>query len=544
MSIKKVAVITVVALVVAGGGGFAYVKLAGGQPDAAKLATTQVKRGKIRITITATGKVVSNRDVDIKCKASGAVIRMPKHPRPQDNAGSDVAAATGRVATTQLVSDPAGELDVSDPVKAGKLMAELDPLDMVRIRDKARVQVDCTQAKLDLAQKNLELARLTWATDKLRADWGVVAGEVHQRDAHNKARRELDLRNQNVVSEDECETFQTAATQADVDLENAKIHVREVGAEEVTIALREQDVKAAEATLKSDKVSLDSAQDQVNYCKIVCPIDGVVSAKDVQIGSTISSSISNVGGGTTVFTVSDLSRIYVLASVDESDIGQLLQSAGATLPTSRPADGHEGQGGTKIPGLYGGKAIRADGASGSAPPTVTLPPSRAELSTSQPDYPQKVTITADAYKGVKFRGKITRIATAGVNQSNVVTFEVQIEVTSPNKALLRPMMTANVEITTVEADDVLIAPADAVVVRDGKRIVTVVGADGKQQDREVEVGLSNGFDTEVTKGVSEGETVVVRKGSDSKWNGGPQQRGGPPNMFGGSGGSSSSGRRM
>jgi multidrug efflux pump subunit AcrA (membrane-fusion protein) len=84
--------------------------------------------------------------------------------------------------------------------------------------------------------------------------------------------------------------------------------------------------------------------------------------------------------------------------------------------------------------------------------------------------------------------------------------------------LLKPEMTANVEIITARKDSALLVPTDAVVRKKGGRFVTV--ADGLvRKDEKVEVGLSNGTQTEIVSGLAEGQTIVVqRSGSQSRWN--------------------------
>ena len=191
----------------------------------------------------------------------------------------------------------------------------------------------------------------------------------------------------------------------------------------------------------------------------------------MQKGQIISSGISNVGGGTTVLTLSDLSRIFVLASVDESDIGKVL---------------------------------------------VGLP----------------VDVTADAYPGKQFTGKVERIAPKGVNTSNVVTFEVKIEVLGKGKALLKPEMTANVEILVAQKDDALIVPAEAVSRKGRQQIAVVANDDGTTEERPVKTGISDGARLEITEGLKEHETVLVREAeAESKW-----RRSGRPMLLGGRGG--------
>jgi multidrug efflux pump subunit AcrA (membrane-fusion protein) len=178
----------------------------------------------------------------------------------------------------------------------------------------------------------------------------------------------------------------------------------------------------------------------------------------VQIGQIISSGISNVGGGTTTMILSDLSRIFVLASVDESDIGRV---------------------------QVGQSAI----------------------------------ITADAFPGKEFEGRVLRIATQGVNLNNVVTFEVKIEVIGKNKSLLKPEMTTNVIIIIEQKDDVLLIPSEAVLRKAGGYVAEVM-KDGVKEERKVRGGINDLTMLEIVDGLSEGEVVVIRKDtSENRWSG-------------------------
>jgi HlyD family secretion protein len=213
------------------------------------------------------------------------------------------------------------------------------------------------------------------------------------------------------------------------------------------------------------------------------PITGVVAARNVQIGTIISSGVTNVGGGTTVLTLSDLSRIFILAAVDESDVGKV--------------------------------ALK-----------------------------QKVIVTADAFPGTTFKGEVVRIATKGVNVSNVVTFEVKIEVTSENKVKLKPEMTSNLEIVSVQKDDVLLAPSEAVVRKQRQRFATVVRPDGQAEEREVKTGINDGVKVEIASGLGEGDVVEVGKNeSGEKWRNDPKSAApNPARMMGIGGGGGGGGR--
>jgi RND family efflux transporter MFP subunit len=386
--------------------------------------------------------VVSNLDVDIKCRASGEVKKLP--------------------------------FDVSDKVKTGDLLFELDPTDMQRVVDRAKAALAQSQARLASARQNLVVAEAQLAVDRKKADASLKSVESRAGYARLKANRVKQTLEQHLSSQDEYDAANDAANQAEADLTTARVHLEDLKVAEQTIELRRQEVRLAEAQVDADKVALADAQQQLGYTRVVSPIDGVVSARNVQMGTIIASGISNVGGGTTALTVSDLSRLFVIASVDESDIGK----------------------------VAGG---------------------------------QKVTVTADAFAGRRFAGQVVQIATRGVNASNVVTFDVKIEVLSDNKALLKPEMTANVEVVAAEKADVLLVPVEAVARQRGKQTVQVVAAAGAAPaEREVETGINDGTKVEILKGLAEGETVVLNKAADSRWKGGNQQpRPGGPMMMGG-----------
>ncbi len=437
---KKILILIVILAVAAGGAYYFWLRKPAAAAADPATSTAKVERGPIRQVVASTGSVVSNFDVDIKCKASGTVIKLP--------------------------------FDVSDTVKKGDLIVELDPTDEQRNVALAKVALDTSKAKLEQAQLDLKVQEETLTTETQRCNAALLSAEAQSKDAASKAERTKALLDQKLASGEEYETANTAAVQAEANLQACRVRLDELKTMQHTIDRKKQDIVLAEAEVKSDDIALEIANQRLSETKVLAPMDGVVAARDVQVGQIIASGVSNVGGGTTILTLSDLSHIFALADVDESDIG------------------------------------------------------KAQIG-------QPVLVTVDAYPNARFRGKVVRIATRGVNASNVVTFEVKIEVTSDNKALLKPEMTANVSIIMAEKNDALLVPSEALAFKDGKHKVTVVKADGAQEERPVEVGINDGTKAEIVSGVSEGETVLARKGEgDSRWK---QQSSGPPRgmMMGG-----------
>ena len=135
---------------------------------------------------------------------------------------------------------------------------------------------------------------------------------------------------------------------------------------------------------------------------------------------------------------------------------------------------------------------------------------------------QRVTFTVDAFPDDRFEGKVTQVRQQATTESNVVTYEVVIS--APNNDLkLKPGLTANVTIYTLEKNDVLAAPAkalrfmpnEALLKKDQKiedveapqKIWTMEGNTFKAHA--VQTGTTNGMLTEITSGISEGTEVLV-----------------------------------
>jgi HlyD family secretion protein len=78
--------------------------------------------------------------------------------------------------------------------------------------------------------------------------------------------------------------------------------------------------RAADATVNSSQLSLERAKQNLTYATIIAPISGTVLERDVDVGQTVAASLS----APRLFVLAgDLSRLQILASVDESDIGRI-----------------------------------------------------------------------------------------------------------------------------------------------------------------------------------------------------------------------------
>ena len=135
---------------------------------------------------------------------------------------------------------------------------------------------------------------------------------------------------------------------------------------------------------------------------------------------------------------------------------------------------------------------------------------------------QRVSFTVDAFPDDQFEGRVTQVRQQATTESNVVTYEVVIS--APNNNLkLKPGLTANVTIFTLEKNDVLAVPSKALrfhpneaLLQKGETIEDCEG-DHKLWTKEgtvfkahkVEVGTSNGIMTEITGGMKVGTEILT-----------------------------------
>jgi HlyD family secretion protein len=218
-----------------------------------------------------------------------------------------------------------------------------------------------------------------------------------------------------------------------------------------SVAVTRAEIARAKAQAAQAQAALDRADEDLRNSTIVSPIDGLVLSRDVQVGDAVSSILVLGSQATLVFTLGDVSDVYVLGKVDEADIGK----------------------------VYLGQPAR---------------------------------ITVESFKDKKFEGSVTRISPLGKERDNVTTFEVRVSIKNPGGEL-RTMMTANAEIILEEKKGVLLIPESAVVYdKDRNPSVEIPDAKEDKGKRKVAIktGISNGVKTEVLTGVKEGDKVVLQ----------------------------------
>lgn len=216
--------------------------------------------------------------------------------------------------------------------------------------------------------------------------------------------------------------------------------------------------RQAKEQVASSKENVQRAQTNLGYATITSPIDGTVISKSVEEGQTVAASFNTPE----LFTIAkDLTNMQVVANVDEADIGNVKEG-------------------------------------------------------------DRVTFTVDAYPDDTFEGTVKQVRLEATTTNNVVTYEVVIS--APNADLkLKPGLTANVTIYTQEHSGVLAVANKALRFTPTKETVgkdmKIVDCKGKNKvwtlngntltAHPVTIGQSDGINTEITKGLKQGDKIVT-----------------------------------
>ena len=184
------------------------------------------------------------------------------------------------------------------------------------------------------------------------------------------------------------------------------------------------DYANANAAVIRAQSDLENARDRMTDTKLRAPLAGTIIAKNVELGTVISSPTTDVGGGTVLFKMANLDTVQIRALVDETDIGKV----------------------------------------------------QAGLLAS---------ITVDAYPNRPFEGSVLKIEPQATVQQNVTMFNVLVRIPNPNH-LLKPGMNTEVEIHVGQRQNALAIPNAALrTQRDVASAAQVLGLDPQQVQQQL-----------------------------------------------------------
>lgn len=315
-------------------------------------------------------------------------------------------------------------VDYNSTVRQGQLLAQIDPASF-------EAQVAQAAANLSLARANLEKSK------------------VALRDTVSTFERNKILFGKDFISRYDLDTSETAYLSALAQ------------------------IKASEAQVEQTRAALNLAQTNLRYTRIISPVNGTVISRSIDVGQTVAASFQTP----TLFTIAqDLTKMQIVANIDEADIGRLRVG-------------------------------------------------------------QPVTFTVDAYPDLTFRGNVSEIRNSPITVQNVVTYDVIVKVDNADLKL-KPGMTANVSIVIDDKKGILRVPNAALRVKIQDKTSSAPAPKGpgvwvlennKPKRIPLSVGISDNRFTEVVSGkISEGAAIIVEVKSNGQKNAATQtQRPGP-----------------
>jgi len=263
--------------------------------SAVSYLTAPVEEGKLRRSISATGRVQAVATVSVGSQVSGRIAEV-------------------------LV-------DFNDVVQRDETLARLDPHLFEARRNGAQAALVRARANVRIREAGVERARGALAYEE--AQVAVLAARVARAEAaHTEAERALarnkTLMQRGVVSDEDVDQVGAAFRRAVADLQGAEA---ELAAQQQRIETAQAELQQAQAELANaqalvpeEQAALELAAAELEQTIIRSPIDGIVLERLIEPGQTVAASLE----APTLFTIAkDLDRMEVHTSVNEADIGQV-----------------------------------------------------------------------------------------------------------------------------------------------------------------------------------------------------------------------------
>lgn len=210
----------------------------------------------------------------------------------------------------------------------------------------------------------------------------------------------------------------------------------------------------AQANVFRVRTSVSIAQQRLDEARVTAPVAGTVIAKTVSLGQVIQSATSVMGGGSTIVTMADLSRVQMRAFMNETDIGKI--SAG-----------------------------------------------------------QEARVVVDAFPDRTFQGSVEKVEPQAVIQQSVTMFPVIISLANAERLLL-PGMNGEVSVNVERRLNVLTVPNDAVrTMRDAAMSAEMLGLDPEAVLASLQSGTSRGENTAAAADSTQGRAVAIGGAPDS-----------------------------
>jgi len=480
----QIAILAVVIIGIAGGG-FAIYNWATG-PDATTLADdvelVRVQYGSLENSVSASGSLLFPDREELAFGSNGTIEEV--------------------------------DVEEGDVVREGQVLATLDNASVLLLQQavvQSRIDLETALNSLETAQEDLEEARAPYSeADIAQAELAVINARL----ALETARENLEMA-QDPYTEADIAQAELAVLNAEVALDNAEtafeiaenkynsnptvpqwitdyrlkqqqliiaefnlveaedyLAIVNAGADSVDIEQKQKQVIIAQANLDQAKEDLADMQDSTGQLELASL---QVELKQLEVASAqalLEKAIERLDAAT---MVAPFDGIVVAVNVEPG------QNVNANQKIIEIVD----------------------------PSVVEVSAILDEIDISLVKQGQQATVMLDALSDIRLTGEVHSISTTAQFQSGVVTYRMAIRLTVPSGVELREGMSATASIIVESADNVLLVPNQAISGSFEKPVVTVMVNDETQQ-RAVTLGISDGLWTEVTKGLTANDIVVVQ----------------------------------
>ncbi len=469
-------ILPVVALVIAGA--VVWVANPFGTTTAA-LVTAKSTTGTVVSSVSISGSVASSAVDELTFGTSGTVTAVNVAPGDKVTAGQVLATIDDSALQVQLTTAQANLAAAQARLaldRAGPTSATIAS---------ARDSVNQASLQLSTARQSLSDTKAQNAQSIAQAKAAVSAAKATlAADRATLAAGDPQLAKDQAAVDSATSALSAANLKATLAVHQAQSQVSSASLG-VTTAKHNYSLKIAPATaaqIASDKASVASAEQslatlQQSGASITAPNAGTVTAVNIKVGQQVSGSSSATASSSSTSTsqiqVMDLAKLQIAGEASETDVPKLKMG-------------------------------------------------------------QAATITASALGTETVVGKVCARSIVGTQISGVTSFGVTVCLDGTNPSLLIGM-SATAAVVTSRADNAVLVPSLAVKTVGGQQVVTVLGTDGKTQTNvPVQVGITNGSQTQIVSGLSDGQTVVESlQTTTTNRNGGGGGRNFPVGGFGG-----------
>lgn len=437
-------------------------RLRGNDDSQADLTTGKVQRVTITRVISATGSVTAQ---------TGAQVKI----------GSQV---TGRI--KRLFAD------VGSHVRKGQVIAELDLPDVKAQLDQSVASLESAEVKLAQQQSGVGMQRTNVVSDIVKARAGVDSALASYEQAVQNAKLQV-------------ATAEAAVRQARANNKNSQTLLSRNKQLLAKGYISEQEVDNAQAQAEVNAAQLDTAEQNLNLTRTKSQTDVRTAQSALRNAKAIAAS-AGAGTAQNVIKAQQVAEARAAVAQAKAQVeywrAQYAKTVIRTPITGTVLALDVQQGETIAAGLSAPTLIRVTDLNKLQVDAFVDETDIGDVQLGQP-----ATVTVDAYPNREFPARVVKIASGATMQQNVVTYDTTLSVENPG-GMLKPDMTATVKIVVNAHRDVLAVPIEAV--KSGAKGQVVYVVKGKNiVPQPVVTGISDDNNTEIIRGLKEGQTVIL-----------------------------------